>query len=97
MSRNGGKRRPEPDEPWFKSKFSSAVLGSCGTTGFVVNTFRSHVSSVSALRTGQGQHWYMAWVAPRVPDPASALWDVFKKHSLDPLCIYKPRPTHVPF
>lgn len=96
-SRNGGRRRQEPDEPWFKSKFSSAILGSCGTTAFVVSTFRSRVSSVSALRTGQGQHCYMAWVALHEPEPAAALWDVFKKHLLDSLCIYKPLTTHVPF
>lgn len=96
-SRNGGRRRQEPDEPGFKSKFSSAILGSCGTTAFVVNTFRSRVSSVSALRTGQGQRCYMAWVALHEPEPAAALWDVFKKHLLDSHCIYKPLTTHVPF
>lgn len=52
MSRDGG-RRQEPDEPWFKSKFSLAILGSCGTMGFVISTFRSHMTSVTAL----GREW----------------------------------------
>lgn len=42
-SRDGGRRRQEPDEPWFKRKFSLAILGSCGTVGFVARTFGSHV------------------------------------------------------